>query len=336
MSDSLELSASNPSELVLPQSGIESGWRSWLGPLLILFYCLSFLSLKLVQHQASPIHLLYLGGIMGLYFAHSAVRGFFVLCLPMILYSTMYDFFGMIPFEALMPIHVSEPYHWDQALFGINVAGHVYHLHQYVFLKLAHPFWDFVTGVVYFLHVPVVLILVLYFWRFQSRELAQRFTMAFLVINLLAFATYFFFPAAAPWYVERFGFLAPTAPIPGDPAGLVRFEHLLGISIFSDNYKISPVVFGAIPSMHAGFATLGWLYSWQASRKVLAFMSLYLALMYTSALYLQHHYTIDVIWGIAYAIIAWLVIDKILFRPVTKLNEGIWDWFYQRARGTLF
>lgn len=334
MSDSLEHTAEDPAAILLAQKN-DITERRWLGPGLILFYCLSFLSLKLVQHQASPTHLLYLSAIVGLYFLHPALRRFFVLCLPMILYSTLYDFFGMIPFETLMPIHVSEPYQWDQALFGVSVGSKSYLLHEYVFEQLAHPFWDFVTGVVYFLHVPVVLLLVFYFWKSQSRQLAQRFTMAFLMINFLAFATYFFFPAAAPWYVAHFGFVAPTVPIPGDPAGLVRFEALLGISLFSDNYKISPVVFGAIPSMHAGFATLGWLYTWQAGRIALGWMSLYLSLMYLSALYLQHHYTIDVLWGIAYALLAWVIVEKILFKPVTKINEGIWVWFYQKARGPL-
>lgn len=317
------------------QVDVSTTW-SWAGPLIIISYCLFFLATKLYDGRVGGVHWLYLGAIAGLYFFRSWTRSFVVICLPMVVYATMYDFFAFIPFDSLLPIRVSEPYQLDKLLFGISNGSQVLLLHEFIFQKLANPFLDVVSGVFYFLHIPVFLALVLYFWQKYSSSLAQKFTLGFLVINLLAFSTYFLYPAAAPWYVTKFGFAQPLHPIPGDPAGLIRFEHIFGLHLFSENYGISPVVFGAIPSMHAGFATLGWLFSWKTSRTTVALMSVYISGMYFSALYLQHHYLLDVIIGIAYAIIAWLIVDKIFVKSCNKINERIWSIFKDQAHRPLF
>ena len=59
-------------------------------------------------------------------------------------------------------------------------------------------------------------------------SLSQRSNAAaFLVMNIFADLTYVLYPAAAPWYVAKVGFVQPLGPIPGDPAGLIRFENSL-------------------------------------------------------------------------------------------------------------
>jgi inositol phosphorylceramide synthase catalytic subunit len=209
---------------------------------------------------------------------------------------------------------VADLFHLDLRLFGIHWHGQVIPLHEFLFQHFANPFWDLVCGVFYLAHVPMAVIFLLIFWRFRSAELAGKFSMAFMIMNIMAFLTYYFYPAAAPWYVAKYGFLQPVGLVAGDPAGLARFDHLLGIDLFSSNYKISPVTFGAVPSMHVGVSTLIMLFSFHLGKKWGALMGLYVVLMGFSALYLQHHYTIDLIWGASYALVSWLLTDKIFFR----------------------
>ncbi len=245
----------------------------------------------------------------------------------MAIYGLFFDFFRHIPFEWLLPIRVRELYLWDLQLFGLQVGGEIMLFHEWILQQFYHPIADFFCGVVYFLHIPMVLILTLLFWRYRSASLAQRFTTAFLLLNLMAFATYYFYPAAAPWFVEKYGFIQPLFPVPGDAAGLKRFDDLLGLSVFADGYHISPVTFGAVPSMHAGYATLGWIYSLYFNRKLALVMGFYVLAMWFSAMYLQHHYLLDAVIGSLYAVVAWLVADKVFQTPIQNLHSKLFRFF---------
>lgn len=318
-----------PADALTPQ--VNPQGKAWLGPLLIFLFLAAFYLLERLTGPLQWVHWLFLGSVGGCYFFSLPTRTLVVIGIPVVAYATLYDFFQFIPFENLLPIHIESVYRWDEQLFGLSTTAGPLLFHEWVYQSLKHPLWDFVAGIFYLLHIPAVIALILYFWRRDSINLAQKFTLAFFVLNVFAFLTYYLLPAAAPWYVEKFGFVQPLGPIPGDPAGLIHFEKIVGLSFFSDNYSISPVVFGAIPSMHAGFATLGWLYSLQSKRWLTVFMTLYILGMYFSALYLQHHYLIDVVWGMAYALLAWFLMEKLFKKPAEKINQALRRIFIRDA-----
>ncbi len=313
-----------------------SSFPNLLGALFIFSFVMGFVSLKLATHGMSKIHLLFIGSIFICYFMHPLSRRLLLIALPIVLYALMYDFFQYIPFKALLPIHVLGPYQIDQNLFGISQGGHLYHFHQFLFRVFNHPILDVYCGFIYLLHVPVVLLLLISFWKFSSDELAAQFALAFLVMNIFAFATYYFYPSAAPWFVAKYGFWQPLSPVPGDAAGLVRFDEILGLNLFTSNYQISPVPFGAIPSMHAGFATLGFLYSFQLNRKLPWLLGLYCLSMCFSALYLQHHYGIDLLLGIFYALFSYLITENFLKVPFLKGFRFVKKHLIDRSLYTFF
>lgn len=290
-----------------------------LGALFMILFAASFLTLKISTHHLNKFHFLYIGSIFGCYFLHPLTRKLVVITFPMAVYGLMYDFFQYIPFQKLMPIRVAEPYNIDLKWFGIPFNGQLLHLNQFLFQHFQNPVLDVYCGFIYMLHVPVVIALVLIFWRFSSDELAARFIFAFWVMNVFAFATYYYYPSAAPWFVAKYGFLQPLAPMPGDAAGLVRFDQILHLNLFTQNYQISPVPFGAIPSMHAGFSTLGFLYSLQFNRKLSVVLGIYCVSMWFSALYLQHHYLIDLVLGIFYAFLAFMFVELVLKKSFLKV-----------------
>lgn len=310
--------------------------KSYWGPVIALSLCSAFMAFKVWMGDVHTLHVLFVLGILSLYFFHTQSRHFIVMTIPILLYGIMYDSFRYIPFDSLLPIHIKDVFQWDLYLFGVSSGGGIIPLSQYVFEVLAHPVFDLISGFIYFLHVPMMLVVLVILWKYGSAEKAQRYTLAFFIMNVLAFSTHFLFPVAAPWYVENFGFSQPMGPIPGDPAGLVRFEQVLGLSFFSENYSISPVIFGAVPSMHAGFSTLGWLYSFQINRKFSIFMGFYVLTMVFSALYLQHHYMVDLVWGIFYALLAWILVEKILLRGVQRVNRAFWKLFVENSPRPFF
>ncbi len=290
--------------------------------LFVIFFVVVMVSFYLFNHHAGHLittHLIFSASVLTLFFLHLKSRNFVVVSLPLIAKEMCFDTLRYIPFEWLKPIRVVEPYQIDKTLFGISLGGEKVLLNEY-FLTLAKPVFDLISGVLYHVLDPVAYTLLILLWGLNSRGLAQRYGVAFLVMNFFAFFTYIFYPAAAPWYVAKYGFAQPLGPVLGDPAGLIHFDHILGVELSSKIYSSSPVVFGAIPSMHAGFTMLGWLYSYRLGRKWFFGFGIYTLAMWFSALYLQHHYMLDVVVGIAYALMAYIIVEKIFLQKVTRLD----------------
>lgn len=289
-----------------------------LGALFILLFAAGFLILKIETHGVNRFHLMYGGTIFIFYFLLPLTRKLLLILFPMAIFGLMYDFFQYIPFSQLLPIRVIEPYQIDLQLFGITYLGKILHFHEFIFQFFQMPFMDIYCGITYMLHLPMVFILMFSFWRFSSDELAAKFIFAFWIMNIFAFMTYYFYPAAAPWFVQKYGFIQPLVPMSGDPAGLARFDELLHLNLFTQNYQIAPITFGAVPSMHAGFAMLGFLYFLQFNRKLSWTLAIYCVSMWFSALYLQHHYAIDLVLGVTYALIAYFLVEKLLKKSFLK------------------
>lgn len=285
--------------------------------LLMLAIMALFFSFHYIMGGLWLIHFLFCVAILVLYFLHPKTRLFFVLAITFIIKEMIYDSFRYVPFEWLTPIRVIEPYAIDEFIFGISMDGGVVLFHEYL-LKYAHPILDFIAGGIYHIFIPTIYIYPLLFWKLKSFEFAERYACAFLLINIFAFATYLLYPAAAPWYVAEYGFNQPLSPIVGSAAGLANFDKIFGIAVSNEIYSANPVVFGAIPSMHVGFTMLAWFYSFKVNKKLCVIAGTYAFLVIFSAIYLQHHYMIDVVLGIIYALIAFILIEKYLKSTVQK------------------
>ena len=135
-------------------------------------------------------------------------------------------------------------------------------------------------------------------------DVLRIFAFSFLLVNLLGFATYFIYPAAPPWYVSAFGLGPARMDVHSAAAAASRFDALLGTHFFDEMYGRGVDVYGAFPSLHVAYPLLA---AWAAFRipelrwvRVPAVC--FFLLMCVSAVYLQHHYVIDVLLGIAYAV----------------------------------
>jgi membrane-associated phospholipid phosphatase len=98
-----------------------------------------------------------------------------------------------------------------------------------------------------------------------------------------------------------------------NPAGLLRVDAMLGTTYFRDLYTRGATVFGALPSLHAAYPFFGLLATFRragpASRAIQIAYAFWMAF---AAVYLNHHWLIDVLLGIVYAGIAAFVVGRLL------------------------
>jgi inositol phosphorylceramide synthase catalytic subunit len=247
-----------------------------------------------------------------------ASRRFFTGTLPFLLFGVVYDLTHITePFFRYLHIHVEEPYRFDKLYFGIQTSGGV--LTPNEFFALHHwPAIDFFTGLAYIVFVWWAIGFGVYLALRRrdpvGRRLLLRFGWTFLLLNVVGFATYYVYPAAPPWYVADYGFGPVHMEATSSLAGAARWDALTGIPYFAAFYGRSADVFGAIPSLHVAYPLLTFLHGRELGKRWLDVASFGLFLLVSfAAVYLDHHYVLDVLLGVAYTIVAW-GIDVLLER----------------------
>lgn len=244
--------------------------------------------------------------VLGLWLGNNKSRLFLKTALPFWIFGACFDALRLIPQAWMRQIHVADLYRAEKFFFGFEWNG-VQVTPSEFFTAHTSPVLDLPAGIFYLTYLPVFFaFFVFLFWR--NLAVAKRLSWCFLLLNLAGIVTFQVFPAAPPWYVTYYG-LGPADPAtPPHPAGMLRFDALLGLPIAQSLYSKSPDVFGALPSLHVANPVLLFLFArhlglwWALSAFAYA---LGVAL---SALYLNHHYVLDILAGALYAGIAYCLI----------------------------
>lgn len=272
----------------------------------------------------------FIGGsfLLALYYGGPKTKDYFRFMLPFILYLALYDAQGYVAETLRGEVRVKEPFLFDEKFFGIDTQEGRLIPSQWL-QKHTHPFLDFITGLSYIIFVPVFLAVGVYFRFFLGRKGTPRHSpeeiqlkvsammWGMFWLNLICCSTYYWYPTAPPWYVDMYGFGPAILDTPANVAGARRFDELLGIQLFANFYSRAPNVFGAIPSMHVTFPLLSVYFAFKF-RSLRVFCLGFFFLISFSAVYLNHHYIIDLLWGYVYALlIAWLM-DRFYTLPLGK------------------
>ena len=86
----------------------------------------------------------------------------------------------------------------------------------------------------------------------------------------------------------------------------------MGVRYFAGFYGRSNDVFGAVPSLHVAYPCLVVLFGWPVLRVLgRALALLFLASMCFSAVYLDHHWIIDVLLGLVYTVATYAVVTAV-------------------------
>ena len=106
-------------------------------------------------------------------------------------------------------------------------------------------------------HVMAPILTAIYLYVFQPPGTVKCFALALGIQNIAGVCTHLLFPTASPWFIHMYG-INDTEHVnysqKGFAAGLIRFDKRLGSKISSDGFQLSPVVFGAVPSLHSAIA----------------------------------------------------------------------------------
>ncbi|RYE74344.1 MAG: inositol phosphorylceramide synthase, partial [Myxococcales bacterium] len=214
---------------------------------------------------------------------------------PFLVAGILYDLYGLLmPYRGA--VHVSDLYLTDLTLFGAPFAGTKMILPDWLALH-AHPAIDAVTGAAYILYLAEVFILAIYL-HFRDPPRTLVLGLGFFVMNVAGMILWFCWPAAPPWYVSLHGLGPADMSALPSPAGTARFDTLIGYPLFHGFYARSVNVFGAMPSLHCAYPTLTFLVVRSRSRSLFAFTLGFALLVVFSAMYLQHHYVLDVLAGL--------------------------------------
>ncbi len=294
-------------------------------------------------------HLTYGGAVLLL--AHLGPRGRQVLLflLPFILTGVIYDsqrYWG--PHVRGAP-HIAEPYLLEKSLFGIPSDGGPLTLNEWFGLHL-HPTLDLIAGGAYLTFIGIFMVVALLLtrriyrgsmedgagdvrgdWSPERRFwTAQTLVWCFLVVNVVGYATWYLYPAAPPWYIEAYGLETLLLDVPASLGRTARFDDLLGTSFFARLYGYESNPFGAIPSLHISYPTLSVFFAFRLGA-LRTLTVAFLAVMCFAAVYLNHHYVIDVVLGVLYGLVAGVMtvagaewaITSSSFRP-SRERRGAW------------
>lgn len=261
-----------------------------------------------------PEHL-WLGLLLAaLFFATPATRRLMVALLPFIIFGISYDWMNIVHNYEVNTVDIEGINNAERTLFGITTATGTLTPNEFFALHTSKVM-DFLGGFFYLCWVPVPILYGLWLYFNRQEKAYLYFAIVFLFVNLIGFAGYYIHPAAPPWYVAKYGFefLLGT---PGDVAGLGSFDQMTGLGIFQGLYGRNSNVFAAVPSLHSAYTLIAFIYSMRSRTPwaIRIFLAVVTLGIWFTAVYTSHHYIIDVLLGIACALLGFLIFEYLLMR----------------------
>jgi inositol phosphorylceramide synthase catalytic subunit len=230
----------------------------------------------------------------------------------MIVYWVIYDSMKAWPNYAYNTVYIQSLYDAEKNLFGIHEGTGTVTPNEY-FLIHSSRFLDILCAIFYLSWIPLPLLFAIYSY-FTDKKLFLRFCFAFFIVNCIGFIIYYLYPAAPPWYYSKYGAELITST-KSHAAGLLRFDHYFNINLFSGLYAKGSNVFAAMPSLHASYPLIGLYYSMKQPRRWMSVVfGIVMLGIWFSAIYLTHHYILDVIAGILCGIAGIIFFEKFLMK----------------------
>lgn len=227
------------------------------------------------------------------------------------------------------PWHVTPMIGADRWLFFGNVPSvwlqqHLYHP------GVTEP-WDLLSAVMYMLHFLAPLLAGFLLW-YADRRMFRAFALTFVLVALAGFATYILYPAVPPWMAaeplrqvgNHYVVWRGTGPTPSGyqvylPGVENLFNDIMGHwynpyhgTIFFAGLHLSYDQVAAMPSEHAMYPMLFFLFLRRQFGRI-AYLALgYIALLLFSITYMGQHYVADAVIGFAYAILGYNLVMNII------------------------
>lgn len=238
--------------------------------------------------------------------------------LPFVILLFVYESFRGIADQLNSHVNYSFAPNADKLLFGDLPTTYLQN-----WLWHGHVNWyDFALYIPYMLFFVIPIGLALLVWKTRDSHYWSVVS-TYLVLFFSSFLTYLLFPAAPPWMASDGGYIGHITRVSSD------VWYSLGIRDFPSLYNhIAANPVAAVPSLHAGAATLLSIFIFKLYGKKWGVLSLlYPFSIYFGVVYQGEHYAIDVILGIIYAFIAYLLTPHLM-----RFARKAWKFFLQRLR----
>jgi hypothetical protein len=250
---------------------------------------------------------------------------------PFLVLFLAYELMRGLADDAGMPVHVADLVAVERALFGGHLPTAV--LQEWLRPSTGPDLLALAGTLVYLLHFPLPIVtgLILWFWR---RALFHHYLVALILLCFAGFVTYLLFPAAPPWIAAQAGLLGSA---PGEPpviylkrstfvalAGGIGLDGRAAYDLAFGSINANPVA--AVPSLHAAFPFLTFLVLRRAFGAIGWLAFAYFAFVSLTIVYTADHYVIDVLAGVGYAVVAYLVMLRMAARRAdARLGRGLRD-----------
>ncbi|QLL32693.1 hypothetical protein HG536_0D02150 [Torulaspora globosa] len=113
------------------------------------------------------------------------------------------------------------------------------------------------------LHLTAPILTAVYLYVFHPPGTVKCFALALGLQNLMGVCTHLLLPMAPPWFVHLYG-INDVEHVnytqKGYAAGLTRVDSHLGTHLNNAGFHLSPIVFGAVPSLHSAMAVQCFLF----------------------------------------------------------------------------
>lgn len=241
-------------------------------------------------------------------------RRLFLAVFPLALLGLAYDGMRYVRDVGLSPsrVHVCDLRAIESSIFGR--PG--WTVHDWL---QTHPsdWLDRACAIPYGTFLFVTIGFALFLYVRAPRESVLRFGWTFFTMSLLGFVTYHLYPAAPPWYFHAHGCTVDLATRASEGPNLARVDAWLGTSFFGGLYGRSTDVFGSVPSLHVAYPLLIVLEGWRWLRPAGRIAAIVFAVwMSAAAVYLDHHWIVDVVLGWGYCLVAYGLVFVLVGRTM--------------------
>ena len=213
----------------------------------------------------------------------------------------------------------AKPHH--RILSQIELRLFFFNPHR-LFAQFANPLFDVLAAFPYLLHFPLPALFAAYLIVSPKRQAAiYPYFWCIGIVSIIAVSIQMAFPTSPPWYVDTAvfdnrGHLIYESP---NEAGFSRLDKLFHVSLFHNLYGASRLKFGAFPSLHVSWPTVILVNHPWGGWKFGLFYVIWITL---SAMYINHHYLVDCLGGIALVCLVRLAILKI-WSPFPELSRHL-------------
>lgn len=215
-------------------------------------------------------------------------------------------------------LHEADILHAERWLFGGTEPTLWLQRHLY---EAAHVRWyDALFTLIYTTHFLATPVLAAVLWL-RDRALWLRYISRVVVLAVAGLITYSLFPEAPPWLAARDGLTEPIARLSARGWIWLHASNLNTVLARAQADGSNPVA--AMPSLHTAFAVLvAVMIGSQLRSRWRYLLALYPVAMGFTLVYTGEHYVLDLLAGVAYALVVHLALNRWEARR-QRLKSGI-------------